>query len=294
MAAVLRAFLPEFSLPGLERSMAELSAGHTSVAMISYPNYDILAFDKVRLSTVIHEANGAAVEMTRKHLDRYGVFASLPMPHVDAAIAEIAHCYDKLQVDGILLLTSYNDKWLGDVAFAPVLDELNRRRAVVFVHPAVSNCCRGLIPGLSDSVIEYETDTARTLASLIFSGAAERCPDIRFIFSHGGGAFPALVERFATAAQVSPGIAKNIPKGALAYLKAFHYDTAQAANPSALGALLNIVEPSQVLFGTDFPYRNAADHFKALQGLGLPQQTLDAIMAGNAERLIPRARAKVS
>jgi predicted TIM-barrel fold metal-dependent hydrolase len=144
---------------------------------------------------------------------------------------------------------------------------------------------------LSDSVIEYETDTARTLASLLFSGTAERCPDIRFIFSHAGGSMPSLIERFTTATQPSPAVAKNIPKGALAYLRAFHYDTAQAVNPTALGALLRIVEPSQVLFGTDFPYRHAPDQVAALRGLHLPATTLTAILAGNAERLIPRSAA---
>jgi predicted TIM-barrel fold metal-dependent hydrolase len=271
--------------------MAELSAGGTNLAMISYPNYDILTFDKARLSALIRESNSAAMDMVREHPTRYGLFASLPLPYVDAALDEIGYCIDKLGVDGILLLTSYNDKWLGDAALGPVLDELNRRKALVFVHPAAAKCCRGLVPGLSDSVIEYETDTARTMASLIFSGAAERCPDIRFIFSHGGGTFPALIGRFATATQASPGVAKNIPKGALAYLKAFHYETAQAANPSALGALLHIVEPSQVLFGTDFPYRGTKETVKALHGLGLANRTLQDILAGNAERLIPRARA---
>jgi predicted TIM-barrel fold metal-dependent hydrolase len=149
-----------------------------------------------------------------------------------------------------------------------------------------------LIPGLSDSVIEYETDTARTAASLIFSGAAERCPDIRFIFSHGGGSIPSLIERFNTATQPSPGLAKNVPKGALAYLKAFYYETAQAANPSAVGALLNFVDPSHLLFGTDFPYRGTADQVNALRRLGLPDRSLDAILAGNAERLIPRVASK--
>ncbi|HEY2684911.1 MAG TPA: amidohydrolase family protein [Steroidobacteraceae bacterium] len=291
LASVLRTYWPANSLPGLDRSMQELSAGGTSFAMMSYPNYDILSFDKARLSGLIHETNSAAKDLIRPNLQRYGLFASLPLPFVDSALEEITYCYDKLETDGILLLSSYNDKWLGDASFAPVLDELNRRKAVVFVHPAASTCCRGLVPGLSDSVIEYETDTARTLASLLFSGTAERCPDIRFIFSHAGGSMPSLIERFTTATQPSPAVAKNIPKGALAYLRAFHYDTAQAVNPTALGALLRIVEPSQVLFGTDFPYRHAPDQVAALRGLHLPATTLTAILAGNAERLIPRSAA---
>ena len=121
-----------------------------------------------------------------------------------------------------------------------MLEELNRRGTVVFMHPNAADCCKGLVRDCPIRIVEFETDTARTIASLLFSGAAERYRNIRFVFSHAGGTMPALIDRFTNATKVSPGVAANVPRGALAYLVS-HYDTAQAANASALGALLQSV-----------------------------------------------------
>lgn len=184
-------------------------------------------------------------------------------------------------------MTSYKRKWLGDRAFEPVMRELNARRAVVFVHPG-SGCCKNLIPGLNDSVIEFETDTARTIASIVYSGTAQRFRDIKFIFSHCGGTMPILIERFTSAARGNPDLAQNIPRGVEAYLRSFHYDTAQAANPVALGALLQIVSASHVMFGTDFPYRQATDQARAIQGMDFSRAELQGFFAKKAQHLLPR------
>jgi hypothetical protein len=102
----------------------------------------------------------------------------MPLPDVDGSLREIEHAMDVLKADGL---------GLGDAAFAPLMEELNRRKAVVYTHPSAANCCRNLVPEIPVSVIEYATDTTRTIASLVFSGSASRFPDIRFIFSHAGG-----------------------------------------------------------------------------------------------------------
>ncbi len=285
MIDALRSRLPEFSLPDATRSLAELDAGAISTALISFPNSDIVSFDEPRLVNLIHSANEYAAGLTQKHPGRYGLFASLPLPHIDASLKELAFACDQMHAKGILLISNYINKWLGDAYFAPLLEELNRRKCVVFVHPNAADCCRGLVPGLSDSIVEFETDTARTIASLVFSGAAERYPEIRFIFSHAGGTMPALIERFTRAATVSPDVAGNVPKGVMTYLKSFHYDTAQSANPMALGTLLKFVPPEQVVFGTDFPYRHAQEQIDALRSMQLGT-ALPGILAGNAQRLL--------
>jgi predicted TIM-barrel fold metal-dependent hydrolase len=216
------------------------------------------------------------------------MFAVMPMPYVDATLEEIAYTLDTLKADGIGLLTSYGDKWLGHPVFAPVLDELNRRRAVVYTHPTTANCCGNLIPDVPESIVEWGTDTTRTIASLVFSGTAARCRDVKIILSHGGGTMPFLTERFVRLPLINKSLAPRVPNGVEHELRRFYYDTAQAAHQFALASLLKLVPVSQVVFGTDFPYRTAADHVKGLTEYGFSASDLQAIDRGNALRLLPR------
>ena len=193
---------------------------------------------------------------------------------------------DVLKADGVLMFTS-DTQWLGDAQFAPVMEELNRRHAIVSVHPTTHACCGNLIQGVPDTVIEYGTDTTRTIASLVFSGASRRYPDIRFVFSHAGSTMPFLIERFRFLA-ASPGNQGKFPDGVDAELRRFFYDTAQASNPAAMGALRQIVPVEQIVFGTDFPYRTSAEHVRNLFALSYPPAEQRAIERGNAARLMPR------
>ena len=188
---------------GLEAmDQAGVSAGITSIAPAGDPFND--PSTAVRLC---HECNEYAARLAADHRGRFGVFASLPLPNVAASLREIEYAFETLKADGIALFTSYGDKWLGDPAFNPVFEELNRRNAVVYTHPNTANCCRNLLPNVGDGAIEWGTDTTRAIAQMIFGGAAARYPNVRMIFSHGGGTMPFLVERFtgmAKSAQFAP------------------------------------------------------------------------------------------
>jgi 6-methylsalicylate decarboxylase len=219
---------------------------------------------------------------------RFGMFAVLPLPDVDGTLDEIAYALDVLGADGVGLLTSYGDRLLGDAAFGPVLDELDRRGTVAFVHPATPAWGSSLLPELPASAIEWPTDTTRAIASLVFGGAAARCQNVRFVFTHGGGTMPLLAERLARLPAVRPELAERVPHGVEHELRRFHYDLAQAAHPAALRALLAVVPPSQLLFGSDFPYRTGAEHVEAITAEGLPPPDVAAIDHENALRLLPR------
>jgi hypothetical protein len=170
MVEVLQPLWPQMSLPGAERSLAELDAGGTSTAMISFPNSDIVTFEEARLVNLIEQCNDYAGELTRKQVGRYGLFASLPMPYIDSSLQEIERVSAGGHADGFLLISNYRNKWLGDEFFAPLMTELNRRKAAVFVHPNAADCCRGLLAGVSDSIIEYETDTKWGFAAQAYEG----------------------------------------------------------------------------------------------------------------------------
>ena len=114
--------------------------------------------------------------------------------------------------------------------FLPVMEELNRRKALVYTHPTAANCCVNLAPTQPPVMIEFGTDTTRTIADIVFSGNARRFPDIRWIFSHAGGTMPFLIERFVRHPLLVPKAKETVPDGTLAELKRFFYDTAQTSN----------------------------------------------------------------
>jgi predicted TIM-barrel fold metal-dependent hydrolase len=236
------------------------------------------------------ESNDYAARMMSDYPGRFGMFATLPLPDPEGSLQEIAYALDTLKADGIGLMTSYGDKYLGDASFAPVWEELNRRKAVVYTHPLAPNCCRNLNTDVPASSIEYATDTTRTIASLLFSGTAARYPDIRWIFSHGGGTAPFLISRFTRQEQLMKEREQRLPRGVLYELKKFHYEIAQANHGGALAALLKLVPTSQVLFGTDFPFRPGEEALAGLRDYRLKSKDVRAIERGNALALLPRLR----
>jgi predicted TIM-barrel fold metal-dependent hydrolase len=213
----------------------------------------------------------------------------VPLTDVDGSLQEIAYALDTLKADGIGLMTSYGDKWLGDPSFLPIMEELDRRKAVVYTHPTAANCCVNLVRTQQPVMIEFGTDTTRTIADIIFSGNAQKFRDIRWIFSHAGGTMPFLIERFVRNPLLDPNAKATVPDGTLAELKRFYYDTAQTSNKGSMLALSAIIPVSQIVFGTDFPYRTSIDHVKGLRdgGVFTDAQLID-IERGNALRLLPR------
>jgi len=272
------------------KSLDDMDKAGVATAVTSITTPAMRFLDDAGARTLARECNEYTAKLVADSKGRFGMFAAMPMPYVDATLHEIAYALDTLKADGIGLLTSYGDKWLGDPAFAPVMDELNRRKAVVYTHPTTANCCGNLIPDVPESVIEWGTDTSRTIASVVFSGTAARCPDMKIIFSHGGGTMPFLTERYTRLPLINKNLATRVPNGVEYELKRFYYDTAQAAHPMALASLTKLVPVSQVVFGTDFPYRTAADHVKGLAAYGFSTSDLQAIERGNAVNLIPRLK----
>jgi len=260
----------------------------TSVVSLSPP---AVAFPDVPLARrIAREANEYAAKMAKDYPGRFGLFAAVPLTDIDGSLREIEYALDMLKADGIGVMTSYGDKWLGDAGFAPLWEELNRRKAVVYTHPHSPDCCVNLKVGIPATDIEWATDTTRTVASLLFNGTAARYPDIHWIFSHGGGTTPFLVSRFVYEEKTMKEREKRLPNGLMYELKKFYYDTAQANHPGALAALLKLVTPAQILYGTDYPYRTGAEVNAGLKAQGFAPKDLRAIERDNALRLLPSLR----
>src|SRR5258705_1307548 len=196
------------------------------------------------------ESNEYAAKLVADYPERFGSFAMLPLTDVEGSLREIAYALDTLKADGIGLMTSYGDKWLGDPLFLPVMEELNRRKALVSTHPTAANCCVNLAPTQPPVMIEFGTDTTRAIADIVFSGNARRFPDTSWIFSHAGGTMPFLIERFVRHPLLVPKAKDTGPDGTLAELKRFFYDTAQTSNRGSMSPLAAIIPPSPILFRT--------------------------------------------
>jgi len=238
--------------------------------------------------SLARQHNEYGAQLVKDYPGRFGHFATLPLPDTDGSLKEIAYSLDTLKADGIALWTSYMDKWLGDPSFFPVYEELNRRNAVVFVHPARATCCRNL-PGQS-GIIEYDIDTARAIDSLLWNGTTSKFPNIRFIFSHSGGAFPVLAARIVD--DYPKNRADKVPNGVEYEIKKLYFDTAHAGWAPALDALKDIVPISQILYGSDAPIRiyELTDN-GLVEYAGFSENEWKAINRGNAERLFPRLKA---
>jgi 6-methylsalicylate decarboxylase len=231
--------------------------------------------------------NDYVAQMGRDYPGRFGMFATIPLPHVDETLKEIAYACDTLHADGIGLLTDYGDKWLGDAAFAPVWEELNRRKAVMHVHPTVPNCCTRLVPDVGVAVEEYLFDTARAITSLLYSGTLTRYPDLRFIFSHAGGAFPGLAGRITRSASMTPKIKERLPNGPGPEIAKLYFDCATSVNPVTFGALRRFTAIDRIVLGTDHPYVPMDETVLPLDHSGLGAKDLHRINTANAVALFP-------
>src|SRR5439155_10704131 len=160
------------------KSLDDMDKAGVATAVVSITTPGMTFVDAAAGRRLARECNEYGVKLARDYPGRFGLFAAMPMPDVEGTLAEIAYALDTLKADGIGFFTSYGDKWLGDPAFTPVMEELNRRKAVAYTHPTAPNCCRSLVPDIPPAVVEYGTDTTRTIASVVFSGTAARCPDI--------------------------------------------------------------------------------------------------------------------
>ncbi len=278
---------PEWS-PRVSLDLMDRFGIAAAVTSISAPGiyFGDIAFTR----DLARRCNEASAELIAGNPDRFGAMAVLPLPDVDASLAELEYALDTLSLDGVTVLSSVDDRYMGDPAYDDVFDELNRRGAVVFMHP-------GFAPGgkarssLPPSLLEFVFETTMAVSMLVFSGTLERCPDVKLILPHAGGTVPYVALRMCVG-QFWPGLAESVPQGVMTYLRRLYYDTALSASPHALRSLQELVEPSHILFASDYPFAPELATGITVGGLddydGFDEEALAWVYRKSALGLFPR------
>jgi predicted TIM-barrel fold metal-dependent hydrolase len=291
----------EFPNKSAAEGLEDMDKAGINTALCSIIGPGIWFGDITATRRLARECNDYAAKLVADYPGRFGIFTMLPLPDIDGSLREIEYGFDTLKADGVYMFTNwggkalYGDKYLGDPALSPIYEELNRRKAVVYTHPKDPACCHDSLPGVNGATIEYPMDTTRTIMSLLANNTTTKYPEVRFIFSHAGGATTGVVGRIAGASAtylddggaMRSGSPARSPR--LTELQKFYYDTAGSTNPVTLGALRKMVPASQIFFGTDFPFINSAEQRRLLQECGVfNARELQAIFSENVGKLLPK------
>jgi predicted TIM-barrel fold metal-dependent hydrolase len=275
-------------LPDVEAQLRSMDSWHIRTAITSLTPRVILK-NMHRLRDVARVCNEFQARMLLEHSARFGSFALLPLSDVDGALEEMTYALDILHLDGVGLFSSVNEQYLGDLLFDPVFDELNRRKAAVFIHPTHCEAPAHTRLHAPPFVVEYVFDTTRAIVNLIFTGTLKRCPDIRFIVAHGGGTVPFLAQRIAM--MEGHRHAKEV-SDVIPTLRSLYYEIASTTAGYALRSLQELADPTHILWGSDLPFvygerlREEVDHWEKYEGFDTAAR-LD-VEQRNALRLFPR------
>ncbi len=271
-------------------------------AILSISSPGVRLGDPAAAAALARRVNEDAAGLVRRHPGRFGFFAATPLPDVDAALAEIAYAFDVLGADGVVFESNFDGVYMGDARLDPVYEDLDRRRATLFVHPTSPHCRCGvhagggggdIALGYPRPMMEFLFETTRTIADMILSGRLERHPGLTVIVPHAGACLPVLASRIALLKDAGAEPPADAPADFRAALRRLHYDLAGAPVPEALAALLSVADRDRLHYGSDWPFTPVDGCLKlkaALCGSGqLSAVELDAVLHGAAEALFGRA-----
>lgn len=274
-----------------EVTLAEMDRGGVKTAVLSLASIrdGFWGLDPQAATKMVRICQEYAAKLMSDHPGRFGLLAPLNMLDVDLCLKEAEYALDQLHADGIGVQSSYNGRYPGDPFYKPLWEELNRRKAVVYFHGPVPGCCGGLKvgPGVNPAVEEVTFDMTRAAVSLLANGCLARYRDIKWFFSYGGGTVPMLASRINAFFKNAKDVHEIAPNGVFAELARLHYDTVNVTDAPSWAALTKLVKPTQIVYGTDFPYF-ANDQLDNIDKRGLSAHDKALILAGNAKRLMPR------
>lgn len=268
-----------------ERAIEAMDQAGVDLAIVSVSAPGVWFGDREQACRLARYCNEYCAELKSKYPGRFGFFATVPMPLVDETVAEIKYAIDQLGADGVEFMTNYGNQWMGDPAFEAVHEILNERNAAAHVHPVIPPSCRNLVTGVPDNLMEFGFDTARTMVSLLYNGFMTRYANVKWIFSHGGGAMPMMIDRINYIGKIRPQLAEILPNGAIYELKRQYFDVSSVCHPVPMAALREL-GVNQLVIGTDYPFGPLEKSIIELNALNLPKDILLAIESTNAMRLL--------
>jgi predicted TIM-barrel fold metal-dependent hydrolase len=279
--------IPQWSEDLALKAMDEL---FIETAMISLSSPSVRFVEGEAERDLCRKVNLIGADLAARRPDRFGFFATLPFTDEDSALAEAAFALDELETDGVIIETNIRGVYLGDQRLAPLFEELNRRAAVVFLHPTSPACMAAIGLGRPAPMIEFPMDTTRTVVDMIYAGTLKRCPDMKLIVSHGGGALPVLAARFAVDRPYVPQRPKDEAE-VFDTLASLYYDVVQSCHEAPLAALRKIAPVDRLLFGSDMPFtkiNGVTRNLERLHASDFSDADLRRIGRENAHRLFPR------
>lgn len=233
-----------------DEALAMMDRVGIATGMLSVSSPGVHFGNDTEARVLARSVNEFASRTIAEHRGRFGGFASLPLPDIDGALEDIGYAFDMLKLDGIVMLTNFNGVYLGDKRLDPVFEELNRRGAVVFIHPTSPICWQQSALGYPRPMIEFTFDSTRAVVNLIFSKTTTRFPKVRFIVPHAGGTLPFLARRIAMFGPrlAAAGTAIDVQEN----LRRMYYDLAGSPSSNALAPLLEMTERTHILYGSDY------------------------------------------
>ncbi|KAF7846104.1 hypothetical protein BT93_L5250 [Corymbia citriodora subsp. variegata] len=273
-----------------------------AILSVSSPGTHLQKNEDASAVELTRYCNDCAANMKRTSPDRFGFWASLPLPDVEASLKEISRASDELNPDGFALLTNHHGIYLGQPEFDPVFAELNRRHATVFIHPTMPCHSHGgsaaPMTQYPAPMFEFFFDTARCLLNLLLSGTVARCPNITFIIPHCGGAAPPLLRRCASLGPMLniPTVDKNVTYDWVRERlnSQFYFDSAGFSFPEQIHGLMQHISAERMLYGSDFPFTPtpavaalAKAHDEHVPGI-FGEEGQRALYAENAKRLLEK------
>jgi 6-methylsalicylate decarboxylase len=286
-------YVPQWSAESAVAAMDALSIELAFISVSSPGVYLGAGTDHVGLA---REVNDAGADAVRSHPGRFGLMASLPLPDVDAAVEEVRRASDDLHAAGFVLMTNYDGLYLGDPRFDEVMDELERRGALVALHPTSPPASDAVALGRPRPMAEFLFDTTRAVINLILNGTLRRRNSIRLVVPHVGAALTVLGDRVQTFAAAFTEEGETIDVHA--ELRGMWFDVASEPLPNALPALLRLVGPERMVYGSDLPYAPLPlverTTTRLLDSDLLDETTRHALLRGNALALVPQTNPLVT
>lgn len=274
-----------------ERALELMDKSGIDIALMSLAQPGVQFGDPKKAAALARRCNEYSAELGARSPKRFGALATVPMHDTRTAVAEIHHALTQLKHDGVCLFASYGEKFLGDPSFDPVMAALDDRSAVVFVHPAFHPSSRSLALPWPGFMMEYVFDTTRAAVNLVFCGAIERFPRIRFVLAHAGGLMPYFAWRLSVAPMIDKRLEQITPEQVYDRFRRFWYDNALAPTAETMECLKRVALPEQIVFGSDWPFANErviAEAVKTYEGVAIPPKQRDAIDRTNALSLFPQ------